>query len=300
MAHPRTLNLLLAEDNLEDELLVREALTEIEDNCLWGRWSNCMLTQVDRLSDTLECLQLAQFDAVLLNLTLPDSPNLLDTFLRVQAVAGGATVLVLCDDDDPGLATRLIREGAQDVIVKSEIECLPLARSIRHGMERSKRLATLESRVMIDPLTGVQNRFGFLQLGTHYLKLARKTKTAAFFILLQFQPAWEGNLDALDLLLIRATEVSRVVFPEGTLIGRLQASTLGLLGVAMTESEVQVCAERLRQDIYSAFPDAGQLSVVVIEAARKNVSMEEMLYSGGSMNEYLVSCQVEHRARRNV
>jgi len=300
VAHPRTLNLLLAEDNLEDELLVREALTEIEDNCLWGRWSNCMLTQVDRLSDTLECLQLAQFDAVLLNLTLPDSPNLLDTFLRVQAAAAGATVVVLCDNDDPGLAARLIREGAQDVIVKSEIECVPLARSICHGVERTKRLATLESRVLIDPLTGVQNRFGFVQLGAHSLRLARKTGATAFFLLLQFQPASEDNLDVVDLLLIRATEVSRVVFPEGTLIGRLQASTLGLLGVAMTESEVQVCAERLRQDIYSAFPDAGQLSVVVIEAARKNVSMEEMLYSGGSMNEYLVSCQVEHRARRNV
>lgn len=303
MAHPKTLNLLLVEDNLEDEHLIREALCEIEDNCLWGRWSDCTLTHVDHLQDALECLQLARFDSILLNLTLPDSSNLVDTFLRVQAGAGDATLVVLCDEDDPVLAVRLIREGAQDVIVKSEIECLPLARAIRHGIERTRRLASLESRVFIDPLTGVQNRFGFMQLGAHYLKLARKMGTAASFLTIQLGAAGsatnnggaaDNNPDIRDLLLIRATEVSRVIFPEDTLIGRLQPSSLGLLSVGLVEAEAAEIAERLRHDLHSAFPDAGETAFVVIGAdPGRWSSMEELL-------EDPVSCRIEHRARRNV
>jgi len=293
VAHPKTLNLLLAEDNLEDEHLIREALCEIEDNCLWGRWSNCMLTQVDQVQDVLECLQLAQFDAILLNLTLPDSSNMLDTFLRVQAGSAGTPVLVLSDEDDPVMAVRLIREGAQEVIVKSEIECLPFARAIRHGIERTRRLASLESRVLLDPLTGVQNRVGFLQLGSHYLKLARKMGTAASFVTMRFgATAVDGtaaidSLDMLDLLLIRATEVSRVIFPEGTLIGRLQPSALGLLSVGLTAAEAMGFAKRLRQDLRSAFPDAGETSFVVIEAEPERwASVEDLLDRTGPQAEY--------------
>jgi len=266
VGQPKTLNILLAEDNLEDEYLVREALIEIEDNCLWGRWSNCMLTQVDQLHDALDVLQAAPFDAILLNLSLPDAPNLLDTFLRVQAAAAGATIVVLCDEDDPMLAMQLVREGAQDVIVKSEIECIPFSRAIRNGIERTRRLAALEKRVLVDPLTGVQNRFGFLELGSHYLKLARVTGSAAAFLLVQFQLLSEDNLDLLDLLLIRATEVSRAVFPEGTLIGRLRTCSLGLLAIGVTETEAESLAERLRVDLYSAFPNAARPGFVVIEA----------------------------------
>ncbi len=301
MAHPKTLNLLLVEDNLEDEHLIREALCEIEDNCLWGRWSECMLTQVDHLQDVLECLQLARFDAVLLNLTLPDSSNLMDTFLRVQAGAGDAALVVMCDEDDPALAIRLIREGAQDVIVKSEIECLPLARAIRHGIERTRRLASLESRVFIDPLTGVQNRVGFLQLGAHYLRLARKTGTPAAFLTMQLGVVEKANLDLLDLLLIRATEVSRVIFPESTLIGRLQPAELGLLSVGLTEAEAAGVAERLCQDLQSAFPDAGEASFVVIGAEPgKWSNVEDLLDRTGSAAEDPVPCRIEYRARRNV
>ena len=278
MGQPKTLNILLAEDNLEDEYLVREALIEIEDNCLWGRWSNCMLTQVDRLHDALEVLQAVSFDAILLNLSLPDTPNLLDTFLRVQAAAAGDTIVVLSDEDDSMLASQLVREGAQDVIVKSEIECIPLARAIRNGIERTRRLAAWEKKVLVDPLTGVQNRFGFLELGSHYLKLARVTGSAAAFLFVQFRPEPDDNLDLLDLLLIRATEVSKAIFPEGTLIGRLRTCSLGLLAVGVTETQSESLAERLRVDLYAAFPSAARPGFVVIEAeSGRWSSVEDLL-----------------------
>ena len=139
MPDSKTLKLLLVEDSLEDEQLLCEALLEIEENRQWCNWRSSSIVPVDRLSDALDCLRRDSFDAVLLNLSLPDSPALLDSFLDVSACAAGTPILVLADEPDENLANRLLREGAQDVLVKSEIECAPLARAIRYAIERQRQ-----------------------------------------------------------------------------------------------------------------------------------------------------------------
>ena len=140
MRDPKILQLLLVEDSFEDEHLLCEALLEIEENRLWSNWRRSSVLLVDRLSDALECLQRDSFDAVLLNLSLPDSPSLLDSFLNIRSVAGRTPILVLADEPDDYLANHLLREGAQDVLVKSELDCAPLARAIRYAIERQRRL----------------------------------------------------------------------------------------------------------------------------------------------------------------
>ncbi len=104
MPDPKTLKLLLVEDSLEDEQLLCQALLEIEENRQWCNWRCSSIVPVDRLSDALDCLRCDSFDAVLLNLSLPDSPALLDTFfdvragLEVHASAGCTPILVLADE----------------------------------------------------------------------------------------------------------------------------------------------------------------------------------------------------------
>ncbi len=139
MRTSKILKLLIVEDSLEDEELLCDALLEIEENRLWSNWQSSSIVPADRLSDALDCLRHDTFDAILLNLSLPDSPALLDSFQDVTAAAEGAPVLVLADEPDENLANRLLRDGAQDVLVKSEIECAPLARAIRYAIERQRR-----------------------------------------------------------------------------------------------------------------------------------------------------------------
>jgi DNA-binding NarL/FixJ family response regulator len=141
---PRVLKLLLVEDDLEDEQLLREAFIEIEENRQWCNWRSASIVQVGELADAIDCLREAclrheAFDIVLLNLSLPDSPSLLDSFLDVHANAHGVPIVVLADEADENLAHRLLREGAQDVVVKPELECALLARSIRYAVERQRR-----------------------------------------------------------------------------------------------------------------------------------------------------------------
>ena len=254
MANSRTLKLLLIEDNLEDENLIREALIEVEESRQWGRWNACYLAHADRLSDALDYLQAEQFDAILLNLSLPDPAPLLDAFHTVETNGRGAPIVVLADDDDPVTAQRLIREGAQDVIVKAELECAPLARSIRHAIERHRRFSSMQAQCYRDELTGACNREGFLQMAAHHLGIARRLSQPASLMVVDFREV-TGGRDASDLALIRATEVARILFPEDCLIGRVEALRLSLLVIGMNLLEAQACANSLRKDLGAALGD---------------------------------------------
>jgi CheY-like chemotaxis protein len=136
---PRILKILLVEDDLEDADLLAEAFVEIEENRQWCNWRTASVVQVGQLADAIDCLRRDRFDIVLLNLSLPDSPTLLDSFVEVHVNAQGVAIVVLADEADENLANRLLREGAQDVLVKPELECAPLARSIRYAVERQRR-----------------------------------------------------------------------------------------------------------------------------------------------------------------
>lgn len=148
MPDPRILRILLVEDDFDDEQLLGEALIEIQENRQWCNWRTANIVQVEQLADAIDCLRRDKFDVVLLNLSLPDSPTLLASFLDVHANADGAPIVVLADEVDENLANRLLREGAQDVLVKAELECAPLARSIRYAVERQRRTGPAELRAL--------------------------------------------------------------------------------------------------------------------------------------------------------
>ena len=133
------------EDDLEDEQLLCEALIEIEETRQWCNWRTATVVQVDQLRDALDCLERDHFDAVLLNLSLSDSPTLFDTYLDMQAGAGGTPIVVLADEEDENLANWLLRAGAQDVVLKRELECTPLARSVRYAIERQRGISRPEN-----------------------------------------------------------------------------------------------------------------------------------------------------------
>ena len=150
MPDPKILKILLVEDDLEDEQLLGEAFMEIQENRQWCNWRSASVVSVGILADAIDCLQHDLFDIVLLNLSLPDSPTLLDSFLDVHVIAHNATargvpIVILADQADENLAHRLLREGAQDVLVKPELECALFARSIRYAVERQRRAQPLQA-----------------------------------------------------------------------------------------------------------------------------------------------------------
>jgi DNA-binding NarL/FixJ family response regulator len=239
----KILQLLLVEDSLEDEQLLCEALLEIEENRLWCNWRRSSILLVDRLSDALECLQRDSFDAVLLNLSLPDSSTLLDSFLEVSAGAAAVPILVLADEADENLANRLLRAGAQDVLLKSEIECAPLAHAIRYAIERQRRLSAARASAFVDELTGVLSRHAFLNVASHY---------TGQLLLASIEIA--ADRDALDPTLIHAADVLRTAFEPPSILGRSDRCRFCIITTGLTETTVEAmlhhaAAQMVAQDV---------------------------------------------------
>ena len=123
---------------------VRILLVEDDDGCAlflqavlsgW-RYGAFRVQRAVNLSAALQELARGGIDLVLLDLGLPDSRGL-DTFVRMNAAASGRVpIIVLSGLEDEVLATTTVQQGAQDYIVKGQIDGASLARTIRYAVER--------------------------------------------------------------------------------------------------------------------------------------------------------------------
>ena len=184
----RTLQVLLIDGRGEDSLWVRELLADFGENRYGGGWMHGIeIFPIDRLTDALTLLADqggGQFDAILLNPTLPDSAGLY-SLLRLQACAPAIPVLILAELDDPDLAMSMVRAGAQDFLAKNELDSVPLARAVRLAVERNKTVRQLRAATWRDDLTGLANRTGFDILAGRDLATARRLGRSLAVVLLE-------------------------------------------------------------------------------------------------------------------
>ena len=134
----RPIRILLIEDNPGDARLLQEMLTE-------GESASFSLEQADRLSTGLERLAAEEFDVVITDLSLPDSRGF-DTFATVYARAPEAPIIVLSGLADEELAVKAVRAGAQDYLVKGQLDGNLLARAIHYAIERAEAERALQRR----------------------------------------------------------------------------------------------------------------------------------------------------------
>jgi diguanylate cyclase (GGDEF)-like protein/PAS domain S-box-containing protein len=121
--------LLLIEDNPGDARLLREMFNE------QGSYTT-ELIRVERMSDAENQLANRAFDVILLDLGLPDSQGL-DAVRRARAAAPRVPLVVLTGLDDETLATQALQEGAQDYLIKGQIDARGLLRAMRYAVERN-------------------------------------------------------------------------------------------------------------------------------------------------------------------
>ncbi len=120
--------LLLVEDNPGDARLLREML---KDQGL----HETEMTHVARLSEAEKHLESNKVDIILLDLGLPDAHGL-SAVRRAHAVAPRVPLVVLTGMDDELLAAQALQEGAQDYLIKGQIEARGLMRALRYAIER--------------------------------------------------------------------------------------------------------------------------------------------------------------------
>ncbi len=121
---------LLVEDNVGDSCLIRGMLAE-------ARGATFDLKFADRLQAGLEHLAGGGIDVVLLDLGLPDSQGL-ETLSQAHAQAPEVPIVVLTGIDDEMLGIQAVKRGAQDYLMKGQVDGNLLVRTMRYAVERKQ------------------------------------------------------------------------------------------------------------------------------------------------------------------
>jgi len=133
--------LLLVEDNPGDARLFREAFKQQDSH-------DTELTHVESMMQAEKHLAEHAVDIILLDLGLPDARGL-EAVRRAHAAAPRVPLVVLTSLDDEFVAAEALQEGAQDYLIKGQIETRGLLRALRHSVER---------KIMDDALFGEKER----------------------------------------------------------------------------------------------------------------------------------------------
>lgn len=233
------IEILLIEDNADDAKLVRESVAAMVR-------APMHLDCEERLDSGLKRLNERGYDALLLDLTLADDPGL-DAFHRIRESFPDLAILVLARPGGEGLGSKAIELGALDSLVKDASLPEELPRRLKYAVERHRLRSELKGLDMLDDLTGLYNRRGFVALATPVLKVARRMRSGVLFVV----AAVEGNrwsAPAEEARAVRAAgNILRDTFRDSDLAARVGRDDFAVLAVNATDGTI--ISRRLRDKL---------------------------------------------------
>jgi len=145
----RSLNILLVEDDLNDVILLKAMLNRAND-------FSFRLKHINRLSAVKNHLQSSSIDVVLLDLSLPDSEGL-NALITIRAQAPDVPILIVTGMEDKAMTASAMQAGAQDYLVKGDLNSPLLIRAIRLAIMRQQMV--VESAKRAERLQASEKRF---------------------------------------------------------------------------------------------------------------------------------------------
>lgn len=172
----KPIEILLVDDNPGDVWLFKKSLAEAGSD-------QYDLTCVGKLNETIKCLDKEEYDIVMLDLTLPDSQGF-NTFTSVRMHSPRVPIILMAGDNDEELAVKALQHGAQDCLIKGQMDGTLLSRSIRYAIERHHARMKEHRLAYFDALTGLPNRMLFYDRLNQALSHAHRyeQKVALLFI----------------------------------------------------------------------------------------------------------------------
>jgi two-component system cell cycle response regulator len=182
------------------------------------------LRRAHELRQAKRYLQNGRVDVAIVNLCLPDATGL-DVLAEAQHVAPGVTFLALHESADGPLAAQVLQLGAQDFLVKSELTPGRLERALSYAIARQQARLHLLSLSLMDELTQLHNRRGFVSLAQQRLKLTSRQGVRSTLIFidvdnLKYINDNFGHCEG-DRALQQIAGLLRECFRETDIIGRL-------------------------------------------------------------------------------
>ncbi len=211
------LEVLVVEDEQDLAETVLETLEVASKGAIHAVWAR-------NLGNGLKHLSEHPVSLVLLDLNLPDSEGL-NGLALICRQNPDVPVVVLTSQNDEQLGLEAVHSGAQDYLVKGTVDALLLVRSIRYAVERNRLLAEIRRLSLVDQLTGVYNRRGFITIAEQQLRLARRMKKSVALLFIDIDNMKKIN-DGLghkqgDVAIHDAARLLRASCRETDIIGRI-------------------------------------------------------------------------------
>ena len=204
------------------------------------------------LTIALGRLEKEPFDVILLDLALPDSVGV-GTFSQICVRVPEVPIVVTSALENKKQAFEVLREGAQDYLVKGEVDVKVLRRALNYAIERHRSRVLLQQLSFNDELTGLLNRRGFLSMAQQQLKIAQRED---WELVLLF-----ADLDSLknindnfghtegDRALKSIAAVLNKTFRTSDLIARLGGDEFIVLALNAPAAGVQKMKTRLKSNL---------------------------------------------------
>ncbi|MBC7838274.1 MAG: GGDEF domain-containing response regulator [Nitrospiraceae bacterium] len=270
---------LLVEDNDVDAQLTQDLLYE---------WSieEFRITRVKTLGEGLALLSRERFDAVLLDLSLPDAFGL-PTVRQVHATSPTIPVVVLSGVSDQNLALQAVQQGAQDYLVKGQGHPELLARAVRYAIERKRCEEHLTYLAQYDHLTGLVNRTLFRDRVVQAMARTKRMQQPIGLMLLDLDRFKAVNdtfgHDMGDELLKAVAQRLKICVREVDTVARMGGDefTIILEGVS-SEQNILAVATRITESIAAPFELKGHhlsigVSIGITIYPQDDHSIDELL-----------------------
>lgn len=279
------MRLLLVSSDLEESCLLQEAVTELTEDFRTPTAARVYeLTPVDLMEDALDLLTAPAnpaagdpvprsnlYDAVLLDPYLPDGEGL-TCLTRIRAAAPDIPVVVLVGRDEQGLGMTFVREGAEDFLTKDEIDCGPLARALRHAIERARLSSAIRKSALLDQLTGCHSAAMFHLLAEHDWKLAERLRLPFVLHLIRAMDTSEDRLMTLAGILRRS-------IPGLDMVARLDERTFAAVALGGPGRELASLGRLAHAASSCSNFERGQsrpLKELIVEAERQLCENEQI------------------------
>ena len=174
-------------------------------------------------------------------------------FTGLRALAPTVPILFLAGPDDARHGLEAMRAGAQDFLLKSDVDGERLVRALRHAIERNRLQVARLDLALLDELTGLYNRRGFLTLATRDLRVARRgdeSLCVVFADLDNLKRVNDTGGHALGDRALRDTAaVLRQTFRDSDLVARIGADEYAVLVRHAGPGSADVLADRLKRQV---------------------------------------------------
>ena len=147
---PNSINVLLVEDSKGDAILIEKALSQTA-------MITCSIIKTVTINAALHILAESEFDVVLLDLSLPDATGT-EGVQAVHNFAPKLPIIVITGYADEELALATIQHGAQDYMLKEQMNVQNIKQSIQFAIQRKRSELALVNQANMDMLTGLANR----------------------------------------------------------------------------------------------------------------------------------------------